>query len=159
MKLLPILFFTAFVGSGLLSAQNSQNNKPTINENKAHFSADNKADVKPLSGVFLAIQFDDTAFSLRSWDDLKGKEKNIREILVQKRNLQSLPKELLALRNIELIDLSSNQLKDIDFAFFKNFPKLKRLYLNNNLISTEALNQFAEKNPHIQVFYLQEHFK
>ncbi len=133
-------------------------NKEQIDQNKAHFSAEDKTNLPEVKGVFFALLNDGTGFAIKSLSDLEGKEKIVKEISIQRQELTSIPKELSYLRAVEVIDLSNNSIQDFDPAFFKKFPKLKRLYLNNNPISKEKLQQFAEQNPAIQVFFLPEHF-
>lgn len=142
----------------LFSQTNGRQQQKNENKEIASFSVENKEDAKPLKGSFIAIQFDNKAIILHSWNDIKGNEKDIREILIQQQEITSFPKELLAFKNLESIDLSNNKIKELNFSVFKQFPKLERLYLNNNLIPEVDIANFAEKNPHIQVFFKPEHF-
>jgi|SRR5690606_18889371 len=146
------------VSSSFLTAFSQSKKEQQVDQNKAHFSAEDKTNLPEVKGVFFALLNDGTGFAIKSISDLEGKEKIVKEISIQRQELTSVPKELSYLRALEVIDLSNNSIQDFDPAFFKKFPKLKRLYLNNNPISKEKLQQFAEQNPAIQIFFLPEHF-
>jgi len=55
------------------------------------------------------------------------------EIVINNKNLNTLPKGLLELQNLEYINIHSNDLKRIPLEIYQ-FPKLKKLYIGFNNI-------------------------
>ena len=79
-------------------------------------------------------------------------------ISIQYKGLTEIPKEIAQFKNLEVFDLSHNNLRSISPSYFSKFKKLKRIYLNNNPITKEDLKRLQDQYPGVKVYYLQEHF-
>jgi Leucine-rich repeat (LRR) protein len=55
----------------------------------------------------------------------------IKELNLSNWKINSLPKEIKKFRNLELLDLSENDLKNVDLNILSEFSKLKTIRLNN----------------------------
>lgn len=83
---------------------------------------------------------------------------NVQTISIQYKGLTEIPKEIAQFKNLEVFDLSHNNLRSISPSYFSKFKKLKRIYLNNNPIPKEELKRLQDQYPGVKVYYLQEHF-
>lgn len=62
-------------------------------------------------------------------------------------SIDSFPIKIFAqnkMKNLKILNLSSNQLVNIPFLAFANFPNLKELYLDNNGITNEGFKKFSQ---------------
>jgi len=73
-------------------------------------------------------------------------------LTIQNKDLTHLDISVTKLRNLELIDVSHNQLTDIDVAIFESLKKLKRVYINNNMIADETVEKWRVQFPEV-LFY------
>ncbi len=68
-----------------------------------------------------------------------------RELHINGQNLLTLPESIISLKNIIILNLSGNKLRNLpDILTKTNFPSLKLINLQNNPISIGTLNQLQE---------------
>jgi Leucine-rich repeat (LRR) protein len=74
---------------------------------------------------------------IKSLPESFGSMFNLTELIMQKCSLESIPKSFDKLTKMEILNLGSNNIKEIDVNLFGKMDKLRELTLNSNKL--EAL--------------------
>lgn len=100
-----------------------------------------------------------TLIDFKNLDELLSKKDLITEISIQSKGLTKVPEALSKFSNLETIDLSHNKIGQIPLDYFKKFKKLKKVYLNNNLLTTGDLDRLQALYPSIKFYYSPSDFQ
>lgn len=85
-------------------------------------------------------------------EDLNLLPSNTRVLTIQNKELKELNNSILSLKELELLDVSHNNLEDLNAQIFEQLTNLKRVYVNNNLITDEQVEAWRKSFPKI-LFY------
>lgn len=109
-----------------------------------------KESIRP-TGVSMAFLEDGTIKEFEQFSELLEVKQRVVSIQIQNKHLSVIPDELQQFPKLELIDVSHNQISEIDAQFFTHLKKLRKLYINQNPVSKEDLAKFAAEFPHIEI--------
>ncbi len=140
MKLLVTILLTGFLCLSVSAQENSKN--PQLKEN-----------IESPKGVQIAYLNDGSLIEFNTISDLISKKDQVISIMIQFQDLKAVPEELKMFTNVELIDISNNQISELDVNFFKSFTKLTRLYINQNELTESSLPKIEEELKGVQVFH------
>ncbi len=82
--------------------------------------------------------------------DLSKLPSDTYSLTLQNANLQKIDKSIFHLKNIAILDVSHNQINDIDINILLKLKKLSKIYINNNPIAIEKVLAWRQKFPTIQ---------
>lgn len=85
-------------------------------------------------------------------EDLSLLPSDTRVLTIQNKELKELNNSILSLKELELLDVSHNNLEDLNAQIFEQLTNLKRVYVNNNLITDEQVEAWRKSFPKI-LFY------
>lgn len=71
-----------------------------------------------------------------------------------KKNLFQVPKEVLTLKNLKMVYLEGNFLREIPFEIFTNLPQLTWLDVRNNQL--KSIPKSIMNHPHLETLLLQD---
>lgn len=141
---------TLFHSDSIIPIQNKMDNV----ENQSHdpYATKNKGR-KPKNDYICEVHlFDNSYQELENLRDFTGDPLTVKKITIQRQGIVELPSNIYEFKNIELLDISHNNLEGIDVDKIKTFKKLKNLYLNGNKITDEKINEIKTQFSHTNIF-------
>ncbi|MCO5269306.1 MAG: leucine-rich repeat domain-containing protein [Brumimicrobium sp.] len=110
-------------------------------------------------GVQLAYLDDSTVKEFKNLNELLPIKNKIVGISIQNKDLTAVPAELKNFSHLTTIDLSHNKITHLQTNDFSKFPKLQKLYLNDNPISKSEIEKYRKENQKHEVYFDKNQFQ
>lgn len=86
-------------------------------------------------------------------DDHNPQYSEVKSLVWQSMGMKQIPQELYNYANIEVLDISHNQIAYLDASAIQKFKKLKRLYINGNPLDVATVAKLRKELSGVEVIF------